>query len=157
MGYGRGKSRKMLSALVSAGLGVLLLAFANPAGAAPAVDEYGANLPTAKGQKSQGSTPPQSRPELLSPAVSEELQASPKGKELEAVATADELGAPDVDPKLQAGFKVGGETTDEDSDEGLLSGLVGALGEPLILLLLAALMLSGIAAWQLRPRESGSS
>src|SRR3954452_4074799 len=115
MSHGRGKSMSRSAALVTAGLAALAaLVIASPASAAPAVDEYGADLPTAGGHKSQGSSPPQSHPEQLPPAVAKKLRSSDKGKELAALATAGELGAPPAD--AAAGNGVAGNEPGDDSE-----------------------------------------
>jgi hypothetical protein len=135
--------------LVVGGLTALLaLVLAGSAVAAPAVDEYGANLPTSKGQKSQGTTIPKAQPENLPPDVAKKLDSSPNSKQLEAVATADALGAPQT-PAGNSGSGQGG-ISDDSSDEGFLKAATGSLGSPWVLVLILGLALGGFAAWWAR-------
>jgi hypothetical protein len=124
---------------LAAAISVLLLPAV--AGAAPANDQYGSNLPTAKGQASGGTSLPQSHPEQLSPQVSKRLQGTSKGKELAAVATANQLGAP-----APAVGTAG--TSDDGDDQSFLSSAGDTLGDPLILGLIAVLAVGTIAAWR---------
>ena len=143
-------------ALVTAGLAALAaLLIASSASAAPAVDEYGANLPTAGGHKSQGTGVPQAQPQQLPPSVAKRIDHASNGKELAAVATSHQLGA----PKTAVGQPAVGQpavghpasTTADDGDgESFVSAAAGSLGTPLVLVLIAALALSAIAAWRLQ-------
>jgi len=151
MRHARGKSKSRSLPLALAGTTwLVVLAFACQASAAPAVDEYGANLPTAEGQKTQGSALPQARPDQLPPAVVERLGGSSEAAKLAAVATAEELGAPTGAAEPGAS----GET-DDRSAPGFLAAAGGTLGDPLVLGLIALLALSGIAAWGLTRRGTG--
>src|SRR4051812_25899749 len=153
MRHDRGKSMNTSRRLVLlAATASLMLLPAGHASAAPAVDEYGANLPTAGGHKSQGTSVPKANPEQLPPSVAKSLNNSPDAKKLKAVATADALGA----PQTRAGSKPGGESagSDDDSDAGFVSAAAGTITSPLVLLLIAALALSGIAAWRVSDRRA---
>lgn len=149
MSHGRGKSMSRFAALVTVGLAALAaLLIATSASAAPAVDEYGANLPTAGGHKSQGTGVPQAQPQQLPPSVAKRIGDARNGKELAAVATSDQLGAPKTAVSRPA------DTGADDGDgESLASATAGSLGTPLVLVLIAALALGVIAAWRLRRRN----
>jgi hypothetical protein len=125
---------------------LLALALAGPAMAAPAVDEYGANLPTAKGHESQGTGIPQAHPEDLPPSVAQKLDSSPDAKKLKAIATAPQLGA----PQTPAGGAPGVSGTDDSGNESFVTAAAGALGSPWVLLLIAGLGLGLAGAWWAR-------
>jgi hypothetical protein len=146
MSHGRGKSMSRSAAPLTAGLAALAaLLIASSASAAPAVDEYGANLPTAGGHKSQGTGVPQAQPQQLPPSVAKRIDHASNGKELAAVATSDQLGAPKTAVSQPA------NTGADDGDgESFVSAAAGSLGTPLVLVLIAALALGAIAAWRLR-------
>src|SRR3954470_18126378 len=148
MSHGRGKSMSRSAALVTAGLPAFAaLLIASSASAAPAVDEYGANLPTAGGHKSQGTGVPQAQPQQLPPSVAKRIDHGRNGKKLAAVATSDQLGAPKTAVSQPA------ETgTDDGGGESFVSAAAGSLGTPIVLLLIAALALGAIAVWRL-PRR----
>jgi hypothetical protein len=146
MKHGRRKSMSRSSALATGGLGILLaLALAGPAMAAPAVDEYGANLPTSKGQESQGGGIPQAHPEDLPPSVAKSLNRSPDAKKLKTLATAPQLGAP---PRPDNGSPAG--DADDSGNEGFVTAAAGTLGSPWILLLILGLGLGAGGAWWAR-------
>ena len=133
-------------ALVTAGLAALAaLLIASSASAAPAVDEYGANLPTAGGHKSQGTAVPQAQPQQLPPSVAKRISEASNGKELAAVATSHQLGAPKT-----AVSRPADTGADDGGGESFVSAAAGSLGTPLVLVLIAALALSAIAAWRLQ-------
>lgn len=124
---------------------LLALALAGPAMAAPAVDEYGANLPTAKGQNPQGTGIPQAHPEDLPPSVARSLDSSPDARKLKALATAPELGAPQT--QANGNSAVG---LDDSGDEGFVAAAAGTLGSPWVLVLIAGLGLGAAGAWRAR-------
>ena len=153
MSHGRGKSMSRSAALVPAGLAVLAaLVIASSANAAPAVDEYGANLPTAGGHKSQGTAVPQAQPQQLPPSVAKRIGEASNGKELAAVATSNQLGAPKTAVGQPAVGQPASTTADDGDGESFVSAAAGSLGTPLVLVLIAALALGAIAAWRLRRR-----
>ncbi|MFL5906586.1 MAG: hypothetical protein ACJ75Z_03180 [Solirubrobacterales bacterium] len=141
------------TALALAALAALAtLVIAGAASAAPAVDEYGANLPTAGGNKSQGTAIPQAQPEQLPPAVARRISGASNGKQLSAVATAKELGAPS-----SAGANSGGAGTpqpgsagDDGNGKGIVTAAADSLATPLVLLLITGLALSAVAIWRVR-------
>jgi hypothetical protein len=136
------RSRSLAAGGVTA---LLALALAGPAMAAPAVDEYGANLPTAKGQESQGNGIPQARPQDLPPSVAKSLDSSPDAKKLKAIATAPQLGA----PQTPANGNSDADSADS-GNEGFVSAAAGTLGSPWVLLLIVGLGLGAGGAWWAR-------
>jgi hypothetical protein len=135
------RSRPLAAGGVTA---LLALSLAGPAMAAPAVDEYGANLPTAKGQESQGTSIPQAHPQDLPPSVAKSLDSSPDAKKLKTLATAPQLGA----PQTQANGTPG--AADDSGDESFVAAAAGALGSPWVLLLILGLGLGAAGAWWAR-------
>jgi hypothetical protein len=123
------------------------------ASAAPAVDEYGANLPSAGGDKTPGAGVPRGEPEKLPPTIAEQLDRSSKGKELAAVATSEQLGAPETAVIPRPSF---GTAADDDSGKSFISAAAGSLGAPLVLALIAVLVLSPVGAWRLRRRSQAA-
>jgi hypothetical protein len=123
---------------------LLALSLAGPAMAAPAVDEYGANLPTAKGQESQGTSIPQAHPQDLPPSVAKSLDSSPDAKKLKTLATAPQLGAPQTRANGTPG------ASDDSGDESFVGAAAGALGSPWVLLLILGLGLGAAGAWWAR-------
>ena len=123
-----------------------LIAFvlAGTAIAAPAVDEYGANLPTSKGQQSQGTGIPQAQPEDLPPSVAKKLSSSPDAKKLKTLATAPQLGAP------QTPANGSPADTDDSGNEGFVEAAAGTVGSPWVLLLILGLGLGAAGAWWAR-------
>jgi hypothetical protein len=132
------RSRPLAAGGVTA---LLALSLAGPAMAAPAVDEYGANLPTAKGQESQGTSIPQAHPQDLPPSVAKSLDSSPDAKKLKTLATAPQLGA----PQTQANGAPG--ASDDSGDESFVGAAAGTLGSPWVLLLILGLGLGATGAW----------
>ena len=135
------RSRPLAAGGVTA---LLALSLAGSALAAPAVDEYGANLPTAKGQKSQGTGIPQAHPEDLPPSVTKSLDSSPDAKKLKALATAPQLGAPQTKVTGTPG------AANDSGDESFVGAAAGALGSPWVLLLILGLGLGVGGAWWAR-------
>jgi hypothetical protein len=118
-----------------------LLAASVPAWAAdPAVEEYSLRFPNAKGKSDAGAGNPRGKPSDLAPGVRRDLAESPNGKALAAVATAPELGAPEL-PKLAAPEIPSGD----DDIPSPLTAALGALDDLPVLLGLLALI--GGAAW----------
>jgi hypothetical protein len=123
---------------------VLALSLAGSAMAAPAVDEYGANLPTAKGHESQGTGIPQAHPEDLPPPVAKSLDSSPDAKKLKTLATAPQLGAPQTKANGTPG------ASDDSGDESFVGAAAGTLGSPWVVLLILGLGLGAAGAWWAR-------
>ena len=132
------------------GLALLgMLALAGPAFAAPATDVYGAGLPSAQGGQSQeGTGATQSNPQELPSDVNQKLDRAGNGKQLKAVATSPELGAPAA---VASGAKT---SSDGGDDDGFLSSAADTIGDPLILGLIAVLAVATFAAWRFGRRGS---
>lgn len=121
---------------------VLALVLAGSASAAPAVEQYNTKLPNATGPKTLGPTTPQSNPSELNASTRSKLGESSDGETLEAIATADELGAP---PPAAGDLDV--------DDRGLLAALLSALLDPLGLAVI--LGLAGITTAVVLQRSRG--
>jgi hypothetical protein len=140
-GQSRRRARLTVCVLASA---IAVLSVASSASAAPAIDEYNSRLPSATGDETVGPTAPQAHPERLPGAVRQQLDKVPDGKALAAIATSDELKAPqgtdgDIDD-------------DSTSGRGILAAGFGALGDPLGIAVLLAL--AGITAGAVLLRRS---
>jgi hypothetical protein len=145
-GGGKSRCRGRTTALIAAtAIATLSLTGTAPA-QGPAVDEYKLRLPDAKGGRSLGPEEPQARPSALPAEVRAGLKGSSEGPLLTEIATARELGAPQSVPSTASAQPISG-AEDGPEGRGFLSAALSTLGDPLALLLIAALIVTGILAW----------
>lgn len=112
--------------------------------AGSAVQEYSLDLPDAKGKVENPARTPQSRPEVLGSGVTRQLQASPYGNALAAIATAGELGAPGSPARGSlAAAGSGGAADVGGSEPSALSAAAGTVGDPAILAVIAGALVLG--------------
>lgn len=110
----------------------------------PAVEEYTLRIPDARGKKHLGPNEPRAKPGDLPADVRQGLAGSSEGPLLAEIATARKLGAPPV----PAGSGPVAADDDASADgRGFVSAALSTLGDPLALLLIAALIVTGILAW----------
>jgi hypothetical protein len=112
-----------------------LLAAASPAAAVdPAVKEYSLTFPNARGKSYPGADTPTARLSEVGPLVRAALEDSnrPDGKALATIATAPELGAPDIASGGALGNPGSGEASSADTPS-VLTAAFRAVDDPLVL------------------------
>lgn len=130
-------STKPGTALALAACVALALALPSHALGGPATKEYTPKFPNAKGKQQKGEAA--ADPAALPPSVADQLQRNIKGKALATIATAEELGAPEV------------VDTDTGGEPSLLSALLSSLLDPIVIGVAVAMVAIVVGARHLRP------
>lgn len=142
-----------LIGLATLAAAVSLLLAVPAAAIPPAAKEYSLQFPNAKGKSQTGADRPEAVPLELPLTTRRQLERSSHGKTLATIATASELGAPELAP---VPVDRGTARSRQAPIPSVTSALGVALGDPVAIVLLAglgAVLLAGLALR--RGREGG--